>query len=378
MSRGSSRAQCLFFGALATSVLASCASTERSTNKYEPRVEPLIRVTDGGSTGTSLFLAAHELQQRGRDDLALPLLLRARDLEPANPRVVNALGISCARTGDLSGALELFQKAVELENAGAEPYSNLGLTLVLLHRPSDALQPLRRAVDLDGGNSTARRIIERAMNDASMVAESGSAQTSSGDTSSAATPAVASPLTSSLPVMEVPAIERPGGARFALEPVTARAVEVAPNVFEIQEVGPRPPVAASTGAIRQAARPELIHPSVVVDPLPEEPAAPADSDAAGSLAAAEPPAGAALNADVSSITVTILAPRAGGENTPATAVATIGNEWVVLASSTEIVQRRVRAMASERLHEVGNFIHRWEVATLSQLQRARRFLTGLS
>jgi tetratricopeptide (TPR) repeat protein len=102
-----------------------------------------------------LDLAAGRLEQAGRPDEALKLLLRAKKLAPQAPGIRNAVGLCLNRLGRPDQAIAEFDGALALDPGFAPALSNRATSLVALARLNEARRDFEAALALDEGNFVA-------------------------------------------------------------------------------------------------------------------------------------------------------------------------------------------------------------------------------
>lgn len=103
--------------------------------------------------------AAHgralELLERGEAALAIGELRRASELDPGNPRYLNALGNACKAAGDTEAAIAGYRRALELAPDFLPSLYNLGLILRESGRVEEAEGYFRRVAGLDAADADA-------------------------------------------------------------------------------------------------------------------------------------------------------------------------------------------------------------------------------
>jgi len=77
------------------------------------------------------------------------LLVRAAQLAPADPAVLNELGLHMMQRGDPAQALELFRRAASVDPNHPLLWSNLALSLHALGRRQEEMQAIERALALE-------------------------------------------------------------------------------------------------------------------------------------------------------------------------------------------------------------------------------------
>jgi cytochrome c-type biogenesis protein CcmH/NrfG/glycosyltransferase involved in cell wall biosynthesis len=82
----------------------------------------------------------------------LPLLRRAREMQPDHAGVLTGIGTSLVQLGRPAEALELFRRVIELAPQSPEAHNNLGVTLSLTDDPTGAEAAYRAALDCDNTN----------------------------------------------------------------------------------------------------------------------------------------------------------------------------------------------------------------------------------
>jgi protein O-GlcNAc transferase len=113
----------------------------------------------GGDTPADQALSCNTLgalfQSLNRLDEARNCYLRALELQPADPRTHNNLGVILNAGGDRAGALARYAEALRLDPNFAEAWVNLGNVLRLFGRLEDALEAYGRAAALKPDYATA-------------------------------------------------------------------------------------------------------------------------------------------------------------------------------------------------------------------------------
>jgi Flp pilus assembly protein TadD len=102
-------------------------------------------------------LAAANLQQ-GNDGVARQELLRAIELDRANPDNHNNLGVIYRRKGLYMDAEVEIRAAIALAPERPEPHHNLAVVLLRLNKVDEAIGELRTALSLDGNYTPALRL----------------------------------------------------------------------------------------------------------------------------------------------------------------------------------------------------------------------------
>ncbi len=102
-------------------------------------------------------LAAANIQQ-GNDGLARQELLRAIELDRANPDNHNNLGVIYRRKGLYMDAEVELRAAIALAPERPEPHHNLAVVLLRLDKVDEAIAELRTAISLDRSYSPALRL----------------------------------------------------------------------------------------------------------------------------------------------------------------------------------------------------------------------------
>ncbi len=88
-------------------------------------------------------------EQRNKPDEALPLAIKAEQLAPASPEVLDTLGWIQYRRGAYAEAEKSLTRAAEKSPNNATMRFHLGMTYARLGRKADAVSSLRRAAQLD-------------------------------------------------------------------------------------------------------------------------------------------------------------------------------------------------------------------------------------
>jgi tetratricopeptide (TPR) repeat protein len=104
----------------------------------------------------ALALAGIVAQARNSHARAAELLRRAQSLQPADPRIEMALGISLFEQGDADAAVTALRRATELMPHVAAAWYNLGRALKLQVRMDAAIEALQRALMIDPAHIPAR------------------------------------------------------------------------------------------------------------------------------------------------------------------------------------------------------------------------------
>jgi len=131
---------------LATLVIAYTATIQVRTAQWTDPVEVFEAMA--GRTPTSLFVQSKlglEYLKAGRTPDAVGAMLRARDLEPANPVAWNNLGAALAQSGRLAEARHAYERAIALNARYAKTYENLAQVLFALGDPIGARAASRTA-----------------------------------------------------------------------------------------------------------------------------------------------------------------------------------------------------------------------------------------
>ena len=105
------------------------------------------------------------LQGMGRNDEAVPHLVEALKLNPADAGACYALGNARLAQGDRPGALAQFARAVELNPAWPEAQVNLGSALLEAQRPAEAIPHYERALSLKPNDANTRMNLAYALMD---------------------------------------------------------------------------------------------------------------------------------------------------------------------------------------------------------------------
>jgi tetratricopeptide (TPR) repeat protein len=128
---------------------AACAPLCLVVERWEAaRVGAERLLADGKREDRGRYHAIHAraLLGLGRVDEAHAALVRARDLDPADPGVYVLEAVILRARGDLSGALHAAEGAVALDPQRADAHGLIAELLELLGRPEEALERLRDAV----------------------------------------------------------------------------------------------------------------------------------------------------------------------------------------------------------------------------------------
>lgn len=111
-----------------------------------------------GSGDAKIALAVGKaVADAGQDDLALPILERAHELEPQSTAAAYQLALVLQRGNRVDEATKLLKSVVEAEPNNSDALVNLGLALSQRHEARDAVPFLQRAVALEPGNTTAHQ-----------------------------------------------------------------------------------------------------------------------------------------------------------------------------------------------------------------------------
>jgi len=100
-------------------------------------------------SGPQLLQAARAARAEGRSDEADRLLSRAAQLAPAQPAVLNELGLRMMERGDAGRARELFQRATQADPLHPALWSNLASSLHALGLADPQMAAIERALALE-------------------------------------------------------------------------------------------------------------------------------------------------------------------------------------------------------------------------------------
>ncbi len=131
---------------LATLVIAYSATIQVRTAQWTDPVEVFEAMA--GRTPTSFFVQSKlglEYLKSGRAPDAVGAMLRAQDLEPANPVAWNNLGAALAQSGRLAEARHAYERAIALNARYAKASENLAQVLFALGDPIGARAASRTA-----------------------------------------------------------------------------------------------------------------------------------------------------------------------------------------------------------------------------------------
>ena len=133
---------------LGTALLRAGASEEavvvlEAAAGYFPRAAPI------------LIQLGYTHYTRLEGEMARGVLLRAREIAPANPLAPFYLGLAEAALGELEPAAEAFREAVRLDQGNPEARVALGRTLSQLGRPGEAREAYRAALAVAPGSPAA-------------------------------------------------------------------------------------------------------------------------------------------------------------------------------------------------------------------------------
>ncbi len=117
-------------------VAASCGP---STEKPPPEVPVLADLVDY-RTGLTML-------REGRADEAISVLMRARQSNPRDPNVSNALGLALLYKKDYQGALKAFGEALQLKPDFLDARNNRGVTYLEMGRLDDAERDFQAVLD---------------------------------------------------------------------------------------------------------------------------------------------------------------------------------------------------------------------------------------
>lgn len=82
---------------------------------------------------------------KGNTPAALGELLKAQELDPSNPLIVNNLGLAYFSRGRLDLAEKAFRRALQVQSRFTEARNNLGRTLIEIDRLDEAIKELKIA-----------------------------------------------------------------------------------------------------------------------------------------------------------------------------------------------------------------------------------------
>lgn len=109
------------------------------------RVFSQLLTAHGESAQISVVLGLAQAEQ-GDFTAAVPLLERARRLDPAVPEAATALGVIHLRQGRLDESERAFRDAIAADPADAKAHQMLATVLELTNRPQEAIVALQRAL----------------------------------------------------------------------------------------------------------------------------------------------------------------------------------------------------------------------------------------
>lgn len=138
----------------ASAVLVGC-----TTMQADPlRVEPLFRVQNGSANAAPGYVAlAKQYEGEGRTAQALDAYRKAAKAAPADPDVLNALGLALARHAQFGPAVTALRQAVALAPERAQLLNNLGYALLLDGRSEEARAIFRLTLAVQPTHETALR-----------------------------------------------------------------------------------------------------------------------------------------------------------------------------------------------------------------------------
>jgi tetratricopeptide (TPR) repeat protein len=148
-------------GKLDAAVLAGmCSAAMEADDLYWVlQIEELLPETSPLRNDAALLgeLAAANIQQ-GNDGLARKELLRAIELDRANPDNHNNLGVIYRRKGLYLDAEVELRAAIALAPERPEPHYNLAIVLLRLNKVDEAIEELRIAIGVDRNYTPALRL----------------------------------------------------------------------------------------------------------------------------------------------------------------------------------------------------------------------------
>lgn len=119
-----------------------------------------------------LVTRAVDAMQKGKNNVALPLLEQAVKLDPRLPSAYNNIGRIYADRGESDKAVSYFKKAINIEPLYEPALSNLGLVQYSRGKPEDAIHPWRLCLSGQGKNdATIHYYLANALRDAGNKAE---------------------------------------------------------------------------------------------------------------------------------------------------------------------------------------------------------------
>jgi tetratricopeptide (TPR) repeat protein len=119
--------------------LLAVASCGPSTEKPPPEVPVLADLVDY-RTGLTML-------REGRADEAISVLMRARQSNPRDPNVSNALGLALLYKKDYTAALKAFGEALQLKPDFLDARNNRGVTYLEMGRLDDAEKDFEAVLD---------------------------------------------------------------------------------------------------------------------------------------------------------------------------------------------------------------------------------------
>jgi tetratricopeptide (TPR) repeat protein len=86
---------------------------------------------------------------------AIPVWKHALEMNSADSKAYNNLGVALAATGQTSEAIEEYKKALALNNESSQTHNNLGSALAEAGRNDEAIVQIRKAIELNPENDSA-------------------------------------------------------------------------------------------------------------------------------------------------------------------------------------------------------------------------------
>src|SRR5262249_19332512 len=108
-----------------------------------------MAATSQHTTILRLIQASKAASAAGRTREGEALLVRAAELAPAHPAVLNELGLHMMQRGDAAKARELFERATSADPNHPSLWANLAASLHALGRLEEEMQAVERALALE-------------------------------------------------------------------------------------------------------------------------------------------------------------------------------------------------------------------------------------
>jgi Flp pilus assembly protein TadD len=140
-------------GTAALLAAAGCATGSPDFSRW--KVEPIVSVSDPGSSSAAYYMVGRRHDAAGAWTLAIDAYRRAAIVDTRNVEAFNALGVALARNGEVTAAEATLRQAVVLAPERSHLRNNLGYVLLLAGRADEAVSALQVAVSLDPKNASA-------------------------------------------------------------------------------------------------------------------------------------------------------------------------------------------------------------------------------